>query len=51
MAQYGGDNPWEVSYSKESEKTLDASEAGQAMTDAAKEGGGMLDKATRSFSF
>ena len=52
MAQYGGDNPWEVSYNKEAKDAIDASEAGSKLSDSATSGeGGMMDKAARSFSF
>ena len=51
IASQGGENPWEVSYNKEQASNIAKSEAGADMKDSATESGGILDKATKSFSF
>lgn len=53
MASSGGENPWEVAYNKEQAGTIAESEQGANMKDNAEDAnkGGMLEKATRSFSF
>jgi cytochrome c556 len=52
MASSGGENPWEVAYNKEQASTIAESEKGADLKDSASDkGAGMLEKATRSFSF
>ena len=48
MAAHGGENPWEVSYNKEQAEKISESEQGSNLQDSA---GGLLEKATKSFSF
>jgi len=43
MADKGGENPWEVEYSKEKEKNIQDSQAGDAMKDSS--------AGSRSFAF
>lgn len=51
IASQGGENPWEVSYNKDQASNIAKSEAGADLKDSASESGGLLDKATKSFSF
>lgn len=53
MASSGGENPWEVAYNKEQAGNIAESEQGSNMQDSASDvnKGGVLEKATRSFSF
>jgi len=56
MASHGGENPWEVAYNKDQAKNISESEKSSDMSDSAaaspgSTGGGLLDKATKSFSF
>ena len=52
MAAHGGENPWEVAYKKEQADKIAESESGATLKDqAAEAGSGMLEKATKSFSF
>ncbi len=53
MASSGGENPWEVAYNKEQAGNISESEQGSDMKDSASDvnQGGVLEKATRSFSF
>jgi len=51
VASQGGENPWEVSYNKEQADNIAKSEQGSEMKDNAEASSGILDKATRSFSF
>lgn len=51
MAGHGGENPWEVDYNKEQAGKISESESSANMSDSASTGSGILDKATKSFSF
>lgn len=57
MASHGGENPWEVAYNKDQAKNISESEKSSDMNDSAAASpgstgeGGLLDKATKSFSF
>ena len=52
MASAGGENPWEVAFNKEQAGKIAESESGANMTDsAASSGAGLMEKATKSFSF
>ena len=52
MAAHGGENPWEVAYKKEQAEKIAESESNSTMKDQAAEAtSGMLEKATKSFSF
>jgi len=48
MAAHGGENPWEVDFNKEQAGKISESESSANMSDSA---GGVLDSATKSFSF
>ena len=52
MASAGGENPWEVAFNKEQAGKIAESESSANMTDsAASSGAGLMEKATKSFSF
>ena len=51
MMSRGGENPWEVGYKEDQEKGMQKIDDEAQLKEGESAGGGVVDKATKSFSF